>query len=153
MECTFCDIVAGRVNASIVCEDATTVAFADRRQPGWPRGGHVLIVPKQHVELLYDLPVELAEAVMRTVVRVARSLRTTAAAEGISVWSSNGPGADQEVPHVHLHVLARYAEDGLLRVYQERPQYPLPSELDGLAARVRAAMDDGTAAEPRASAC
>jgi histidine triad (HIT) family protein len=100
-----------------------------------------LVVPKQHVEFLYDLPVELSDGVMRTVVRVSRSLRTTVAAEGISVWSSNGPGADQEVPHVHLHVLARYADDGVLRVYQERPQYPSPLELDDLAVRVRDKLD------------
>ncbi len=140
MQCVFCDIVAGRVQASIVDEDAETMAFADLRQPGWPRGGHVLVVPKHHVELIYDLPDDLAAAVMRTVVRIAGSLRTAVAAEGISVWSSNGPGADQEVPHVHVHVLARQAEDGLLRVYPERPQYPKQPQLDELAARVRACL-------------
>ncbi|GAB3748367.1 HIT family protein [Microlunatus parietis] len=133
MECVFCDIVAGRARASIVCEDATTMAFVDRRQPSWPHGGHILVVPKPHVEFLYDLPDELSAAVMRTVVRVSGSLRTTVAAEGISVWSSNGPGADQEVPHVHLHVMARYAEDGVLRIYRDRPHYPSPDELDALA--------------------
>lgn len=150
MECAFCDIVSGLLTASIVCEDATTAAFVDLRQPGWPRGGHVLVVPKQHVEFLYDLPDELAGAVMRTVARVARNLRTAVAAEGISVWSSNGPGADQEVPHAHLHVMARYAEDGLLRVYSERPQYPSPSELDGLAARICPAEDQEPKGHPGA---
>ncbi len=80
---------------------------------------------------------------MQTAVRVARAVQQVAEPGGISLWSSNGAAADQEVPHVHLHVLARYADDGLLRVYRDRPERPQRASLDELAAKVRAALLDG----------
>lgn len=140
--CAFCDVVAGRIEASVVREDPYTVAFVDLRQPGWPRGWHLLVVPKTHVEFLFDLPDELAAHLMQMVVRVADALRRAADPGGISVWSSNGAAADQEVPHVHMHVLARYNGDRLLKVYEEAPERPGRAELDELAARVEAALAD-----------
>ncbi|HEY9293469.1 MAG TPA: HIT domain-containing protein [Microlunatus sp.] len=147
LNCAFCRIVSGRVQASLVHEDSETLAFVDLRQPGWPRGAHVLVVPKAHIEFLFDLPAQLAAQVMQTVVRVADAVRRVAEPGGISVWSSNGAAADQEVPHVHLHVLARYHGDGLLRVYGERPESPGTAELDELAFKVRGALTVGTPAD------
>ena len=140
--CAFCGVVAGRVEASVLYEDPDTMAFVDLRQPAWPRGGHVLVVPKTHVEFLYDLPGDLAARLMQAAVRVARAVQQVAEPGGISLWSSNGAAADQEVPHVHLHVLARYHDDGLLRVYRDRPERPQRASLDELAAKVRAAFSE-----------
>lgn len=135
--CAFCGIVAGRIRASVVYEDSETVAFVDLRQPGWPRGGHLLVVPRPHVEFLFDLPAQLAASLMQTVIRVAAAVRRATEPGGISVFSSNGAAADQEVPHVHLHVLARYEDDGLLKVYGKSPQRPTRAGLDELATRVQ----------------
>lgn len=135
--CAFCGIVSGRIQASVVYEDAQTMAFVDLRQPGWPRGGHLLVVPRAHVEFLFDLPAQLAASLMQTVVRVSDAVRRVTDPGGLSVWSSNGAAADQEVPHVHLHVLARYEGDQLLKVYGESPQRPVRADLDELATRVQ----------------
>jgi histidine triad (HIT) family protein len=80
---------------------------------------------------------KLAGEVMTAVVTVARALRAHCAPAGISVWSSNGPGAFQEVPHVHLHVLTRKYEDGLLEVYAEPPRHPSMPELEQVATTLR----------------
>ncbi|MGW7006364.1 HIT family protein [Streptomyces sp. NPDC054933] len=53
MNCIFCAIATGEATAHRVFEDETTVAFLDAR-PLFP--GHVLVVPKRHVETLLDLP-------------------------------------------------------------------------------------------------
>jgi histidine triad (HIT) family protein len=140
MSCVFCDIVGGRADASVVYDDEATLAFANLRQPTWPRGGDVLVVPKQHVELLYNLPPELAGDLMRTVVRIGEAMHEALEPEGISVWSSNGPAAGQEVPHVHVHVLARFTGDELMRIYPAKPAYPERTGLDQLAARVKAGL-------------
>jgi histidine triad (HIT) family protein len=136
-ECVFCKVVDGAAPASVLYGDEATLAFMDLRQPTWPEGVHVLVVPKQHVEQLDELPPDVAGPLMATVVKVARSVRRTCAPEGMSVWSSNGPAAFQEVPHVHMHVLTRRHEDGLLRVYAERPAHPSMAELDEVAATLR----------------
>ncbi|MBO0811652.1 MAG: HIT family protein [Microlunatus sp.] len=135
--CAFCSIMAGRIQASVVYEDSETVAFVDLRQPGWPHGGHLLVVPRTHVEFLFDLPAPLAANLMQTVVRMADAVRRVTNPGGISVWSSNGAAADQEVPHVHLHVMARFEGDQLLKVYGETPHRPTRADLDELATRVQ----------------
>ncbi|MGH3488241.1 MAG: HIT family protein [Actinopolymorphaceae bacterium] len=138
--CVFCGVVSHDVDARVIREDAGTVAFMDLRQPIWPEGVHVLVIPKQHVEQVDELDPEVAAALMTAVVSVARVIRRHFAPEGISVWSSNGPAAFQEVPHVHMHVLTRKPDDSLLRVYAERPLHPSTTELEQVAATLRAGL-------------
>ncbi len=135
-------MVAGRVEASVVRGPGhggllrpSTARLAAR----WARVGG----SEDTRRIPYDLPGDLAARLMQTAVRVARAVQQVAEPGGISLWSSNGAAADQEVPHVHLHVLARYADDGLLRVYRDRPERPQRASLDELAAKVRAALLDG----------
>ena len=52
-DCTFCEIVAGEHPADIVLDEPEAVAFLDQH-PVFP--GHVLLVPRLHVEALDDLP-------------------------------------------------------------------------------------------------
>lgn len=142
-DCVFCDIVVGKTPASVVYEDASTISFMDLRQLA---EGHVLVVPKQHVETLDVLPLDLAARLMQGAVLTARALRHSLHPAGLSLWQSNGAVAGQEVPHVHLHLLARQPHDGLLRVYPAKPPYPDRDTLDRLAAAVRAgfvAVDEG----------
>lgn len=135
--CVFCEIVVGRVGASIVYAGDATVVFADRRQP---TEAHLLVVPKQHRETIYDLHPTEASQLMQTVVLTARAVRAVVQPAGLSVWQSNGRAAGQEVPHVHVHVLARRPDDGLLRVYPARPPYPDRLALDQLAQRIKAVL-------------
>lgn len=140
-DCLFCAIVEGRAVASRVAEDAHAIAFLDLRQP---LPGHVLVVPRRHAETLYDLHEDAAAAVMRLAVRVARTLRAELQPAGLSLWQSNGRAAGQEVPHVHLHLQPRQPADGLVRLYPHGAPAPAPrSELDTLAARLRARFSDG----------
>ena len=133
-DCVFCEIVAGTLEASVVCEDDATLAFMDLRQPN---AAHVLVMPKQHVETVYELEPEVAARLMQAVVLVARAVRRTFGPSGLSVWQSNGAAAGQEVPHVHMHIFTREPGDGFLRVYPEPPVRPDRPALDRLAEQVR----------------
>lgn len=141
--CVFCDIMAGRETASIVYEDEATVVLVDLRQPS---AGHLLVIPRPHVETIYDLPPETAASLMRVVVLTARAMRETLRPAGLSMWQSNGLAAGQEVPHVHIHLLTRAPDDGLLRIYPAKPPRPERAALDQLALRIKA----GFAHEPSA---
>ncbi len=129
-ECIFCRIIRGELDSATVYEDESTLAFLDLRQSN---EGHVLVVPRNHIEQIYDLDEDTASSLASTVCRVARAVRRVYAPEGLSIWQSNGPAAFQEVPHVHWHILPRYADDGLLVVYprdlvgRARQEYSLQS--------------------------
>jgi histidine triad (HIT) family protein len=137
-DCVFCTIISGQVESSQVYEDDATLVFTDLRQL---TSGHLLVVPKRHVEMIYDLVPDDAARLMQTVVLTARAMRRTLRPEGLTVWQSNGEAAHQEVPHVHIHLLVRQPDDGLLRVYPTSPSYPDRAALDRLAATVKAGFD------------
>lgn len=137
MDCVFCRIVAGSEPASVVYEDEATLAFMNLRQAN---PGHVLVIPKAHTADVCDLDEQTAGRILRTVVRVARAVRTALGPEGLTVFQCNGEAAEQEVPHVHFSVLPRRRNDGLMKVYPEAPAVVCREELDGLAARIRTAM-------------
>jgi histidine triad (HIT) family protein len=135
-DCVFCRIVAGTAPASIAYRDDAALVFVDPRQPTWPAGGHLLVVPRRHVETVDRLDDELAGQLMGAVVRTARALRAAIDPPGISVWQSNGAGAHQEVPHVHVHVIARYPDDALLRIYPGRVERADRAAMDAFARRL-----------------
>ena len=126
--CIFCSIVNRTAPASIVFEDEKTLAFVDLRQAN---PGHVLVIPKIHINDVRDLDQETGSALMQSVSQVTRAVGQAFPNNGISLWHSIGEAAFQEVPHLHVHVHPRLPDDGFLRVY--------PGELptSDLAARER----------------
>lgn len=145
MTCPFCEIVAGRLDASVVAQTMHSLAFLDIRQAV---PGHVLVVPRAHVEDIHAIDPAVAGDVMQLGVRVAHALREAFHAPGLSLWQSNGAAAGQEVPHFHLHVQPRRVGDGLLRAYASGA--PAPSSraaLDDMARHIRPFLppDDGVA--------
>lgn len=109
-DCIFCRIVAKQIPASVVHEDAETLAFMDI---GQVNPGHVLVAVKRHAENLYELDEAQAAAAFRTASRVARAIRAAFAPEGLSVYQANGAAAGQTVPHFHLHLVPRFQGDGM----------------------------------------
>jgi histidine triad (HIT) family protein len=134
----FCRIIAGDEPASVVLETTRVLAFMDVRQF---HPGHVLVVPKQHIEDIYALDdAALSGELLSAVATVARAVRDAMTPGGVNIWQSTGEAAGQEVPHLHLHVLPRHVGDNLLRVYPSKPGYPPRGELDALAGRLREAI-------------
>ncbi len=120
-----------------MAEDAGAIAFLDLRQF---HAGHVLVVPREHVADLRNASDSTVEAVFRLVARVARAVDRAFPADGLSVWHSAGHGANQEVPHLHVHVHPRYLNDGVLRVYPAAPSTPTREQLDHWGVQLREAL-------------
>jgi histidine triad (HIT) family protein len=128
----FTRIVRGEVPAATVYEDEHTIAFMDA---GQVNPGHVIVATKRQVETILDLDDELAGALFRTAARVARAVEAAFAPDGITVLQANRPAGWQTVPHVHLHVLPRYAGDGVGLVWPRKD--PPFERLRELAGRIR----------------
>lgn len=108
--CIFCEIVAGRADASAVYEDDHVTAFLDL----FPiNPGHALVIPKRHAANLSELDGADGERVFAVAQRVAAALRESGVrCEGVNLFLADGEIAGQEVFHVHMHVIPRYEGDG-----------------------------------------
>jgi histidine triad (HIT) family protein len=135
--CVFCGIVQGTEPASLVWEDELTIAAVDLRQF---HPGHTLVIPRRHFHDVRELDDVTGAALMATVVRITRAISATFPNQGLSLWHSIGEGADQEVPHLHIHVHPRIVGDQLLRVYPSRPDLPDKATRDRYAALLRAQL-------------
>ena len=104
-DCVFCRIVAGELPSREVYADDTAVAFLDLAP--WQRG-HTLVVPRQHVEDVVTGQPILA-AIAPAIDHTARLLVERLQADGLNLLSSAGAVAGQEVFHLHVHLVPRYA--------------------------------------------
>jgi len=75
--------------------------------------GHLLVIPKAHYVNLLDIDPKAAEAVARTVVKLAPALKEAMGADGINLWQATGWEAGQRVFHFHVHMIPRHSGDGL----------------------------------------
>jgi histidine triad (HIT) family protein len=135
-DCVFCKIIAGQLPAAVVYRDGTVMAFMSLQQL---TEGHTLVIPIEHHKNIYDLPTELAGPLLSTAGSIARGLKLEFNADGVWVSQFNEPAAGQSVFHMHIHVIPRYVNDGLLKGFR----LPDPSDmatLQALAARVRRGM-------------
>ena len=98
------------------------------------------IVARDAPANIFELDDTTGAALMATVVRVARGVRAVFAPDGVSIWQSNGKAAGQEVFHVHMQVVPRHEDDGLLYVYSSKPGYPERTELNAQADLIRNAV-------------
>jgi histidine triad (HIT) family protein len=133
--CTFCSIVDGTVPATVVAETEHALAFLDHR-PLFP--GHTLVVPREHVVTLRDLPVPLLEPFFAEVQRLAGAVQDGLGAEGTFVAENNV--VSQSIPHLHVHVVPRRRKDGLRGFFWPRHPYADDGEREAAADAIRAAM-------------
>jgi histidine triad (HIT) family protein len=102
----FAKILRGEIPAVKVYEDAKTLAFMDVMPQA---DGHVLVIPKEAAENIFELSPEGAAALMATTQKVAKAVKKGLNAPGIMVAQLNGAPAGQSVFHVHFHIIPRSA--------------------------------------------
>jgi histidine triad (HIT) family protein len=141
-DCPFCAIVAG-APAHIVVDRAETLGFLDVR-PLFP--GHVLVIPKPHLETLADLPTGDVAPLFGLVQLVAAGVEQAMQATGSFVAVNNK--VSQSVPHLHVHVVPRTKGDGLRGFFWPRQRYSGEAEMADVAGRIRTALDNLTTLPP-----
>ncbi len=132
--CVFCAIVAGGSAADVVLDEPDLLGFLDRR-PVFR--GHVLLVPRTHVETLPDLPAALRDPFLEAAQRLATAVVDGLGAQGSFVAMNNT--VSQSVPHLHLHVVPRTRGDGLRGFFWPRTRYA-DGEARAYASRLREAL-------------
>ena len=136
MDCIFCQIVRRELESSVVHEDQDCIAFLDI-QP--VNSGHTLVIPKAHYVTLEDCPDEIARHLISITKKLNLSVSQSVRAEGIFNAIMNGEAANQEIFHLHLHIIPRFRDDGFGFVFADTygKVFPDRSELDSIAERIR----------------
>lgn len=124
--CPLCLLVKGIENTNvysrqddIIYKDEKVTAFIASHW--WPNNqGHVIIIPNQHIENLYDLPDDISSAIHSLERKVAIALKQLYKCDGISSRQHNEHAGNQDVWHYHLHVFPRYDNDNLYLTHLEK---------------------------------
>lgn len=144
--CPFCDVIRGAGEVSMCYEDKDVVAFMDI-QP--VNAGHILVVPREHVESLEDLPRPLANHLFDVAMLLAPVVKHVGDADGMNIVVNSGAAAGQDVFHFHVHVIPRCPDDGFdVPLPFAGSQMPDRTVLDANAARIIAALRDPVALRP-----
>jgi histidine triad (HIT) family protein len=140
--CPFCALAAGTsckglhsVPDDIICRDQLSLAFISAHW-GERNAGPVLVASVEHFENLYELPDDVGSAVFAMSKRVAIAMRRSYQCDGISIRQHNEPAGSQDVWHYHVHIIPRYASDGLNATAYTR-RLTTPPERSPFAARLR----------------
>ena len=129
--CLFCRIASGELQATVVFEDEISLAFLDHR-PLFP--GHSLLIPKEHLETLTDLPSTLIGPFFENVQLLSRGIEAAMSAEGTFVAMNNR--VSQSVPHFHVHIVPRRKKDGLKGFFWPRSKYGGEEEIEVVRQRI-----------------
>jgi histidine triad (HIT) family protein len=134
MDCIFCKIVKGEINARTIMETKDSLAFLD----AFPLAkGHTLVIPKKHYEKVQQMSDADNKDLFDTVRKVMAKVDSLTGATLLAVH--NGRDAGQEVPHVHVHLIPRSRDDSATAVhgmFENRPKLS-DSELDQVLEKLR----------------
>ncbi|MFW6007714.1 MAG: HIT family protein [archaeon] len=116
--CLFCDFVSGRKKKHwndlpfiIVNQSENTISFLSKSCPDGKKS-HILVIPKLHYknfnELSTSLRSELIEQVNLATIVIKKKY------EGCNILINDGKAADQQINHVHFHIIPRNSNDGYI---------------------------------------
>lgn len=127
MDCLFCKIANGEIPSATVFENSEFRVILDRF-PG--NKGHVLIMPKEHVENIFEMDPDQGARLFSLAVHLAQVLKKELDMEGLNIVQNNGKVAGQTVFHFHLHLIPRYGGDEVS--IRWKPSEPTEAELNAL---------------------
>lgn len=119
-DCIFCRVAAGQAHSWKVLESERAYAFLDIHPA---THYHTLVIPRAHYRDVYDLPGDELVEVMALVRRVALLYRERLGIANVQIINSSGAEAQQDVFHVHFHLVPRSAGDGQDVVWRTHPEW------------------------------
>jgi histidine triad (HIT) family protein len=117
--CPLCLLVQGVENehnhikrTDLVYQNDQVTSFIGIRK--WPNNvGHVLTIPNEHFENIYDLPIRVSVEIQKTAKAIALAMKDVYSCDGVMLLQRNEPAGEQRTWHYHLHVIPRYENDNL----------------------------------------
>ena len=117
MSTIFEKLLSGELPCAKVYEDDLVFAFMDA---GQVNDGHVIVASKKPYETILDIDEETTQRLFLVAKRIAHVVKDAFKAEGITLLQANKDAGWQSVPHIHVHVLPRYKNDGVELVWPRK---------------------------------
>ena len=108
-DCIFCKIVDGKIPCQKIFEDEDLLAFKDLYPQ---RPVHVLVIPKKHITSLATATAEDALVLGKMLVKANEIAVEQGSPDGFRVIINTGRVGNQEVPHLHMHIVGGPAPVG-----------------------------------------
>lgn len=138
-DCIFCKIIEGSIPSNKVYEDEHVLAFMDVAPL---TKGHTLLIPKQHVKDLFEMPEDVARNLYAAAPKIANAIKKAFNPQGMNTLNNNGAFAGQTVFHYHLHFIPRYAEnDGYIVRWETKKDEFTPDTLKAIADEIKANLN------------
>ena len=106
--CIFCKIIKGDIPSSTIYEDENVKVILDISPAA---KGHAILLVKEHVANVFELPADLAAKVFAVVPKVATAIKEELGCDGMNILQNNGAEAGQTVFHLHIHFIPRWNGD------------------------------------------
>ncbi|WP_063515870.1 HIT family protein [Schleiferilactobacillus harbinensis] len=108
--CIFCQIIAGVLPSYRIAENKQAIAFLATARD---MDGHILVVPRQHIQSILDCDDATLAAVMQLTRQISVHLVQACGYAGVNLLNASGTSAGQSVLHFHIHILPRRTGDGI----------------------------------------
>ena len=131
-DCLFCKIIAREIPSTPVYEDEAVYAFLDIH-PVNP--GHTLVVPKKHCTGFLDCDPSTLQKWIIATKKIAQAMKNGLGLEGLNLLQNEGEVAGQAIFHLHIHIIPRFAQDGL-NPWRSKP-YPSSAEAQAVAEKIK----------------
>jgi histidine triad (HIT) family protein len=107
----FTEIIEGKRPGFIIFEDDSHIAILDK----YPIDtGHSLVLPKTPYEKITEMPKNEIAELFTLIPEIANAILKATGAVAFSIAQNNGKEAKQIIPHVHVHIIPRYADKATL---------------------------------------
>ncbi len=130
--CVFCKIVAGEINSWKVYENKKVYAFLDIHPA---TRYHTLIIPKKHYTTIFDIPEAKLKEVISVTKKLVKLYEKKLGIKNVQIINSSGAEAQQDVFHVHFHIVPRKSGDGQDIKWKTHPEWT--KEYDGMLKKLK----------------
>ncbi len=130
-KCTFCKIIKKEIPAYIIYENSVACVILDIDPIN---EGHILILPKIHVDSLDKIPEDMLFEITKLVQKMIKVLRQVYKFDGYTIMQNGNEFCDYG--HLHIHIIPRYQNDGFRWECQDK-EY---NQLEEVACKIKKAL-------------
>ena len=136
-ECIFCKIAKGEIPSYKIYESNSIIAFLDINPVA---RAHSLVIPKRHVEKIYELSREEAEDFLKALETITKAISKSQNIDAFNYLVNQGREAGQIIEHFHMHIIPRKQGDGIEFNFEKHLKMS-DNEFKELAERIRKAQE------------